>query len=96
MTLPIDPSKVIAAGTWLYAGEVPCRVVIQREDVWPGFFDPQDHNEERAIPCVSVWCEHSTGGFPDEFPNSYHHTLDEARAELEKLLPNPIQWDPVE
>ena len=62
--MEIDPARILASGTWLYDGTVPCRVYVQREAVWPAFFDPEDDPmaEDKELPCVSVWFESPGGG----------------------------------
>lgn len=42
--MAIDPSRVLARGTWLYDGTVPCQVFIQREEVWPALDAPEEYH----------------------------------------------------
>jgi len=89
-----DLSRLIATGTWLYDGSVPCRVFILREDVWPAFFDPQDDPdvEDKVMPCVSVWFESPGGIYTFEAGGGYYHTAEEAKVAVESKLPNKIVW----
>ncbi len=93
--MPLDSSRIVATGVWLYAGEIPCRVFIQQEDIWPAFFDLEDDPDvgDKITPCVSVWFENPSGGFTFA-PNRYFRNVEEAKEAIEKLLPNHIKWDP--
>jgi hypothetical protein len=76
--MEIDPARIIATGTWLYDGTLPCKVIIQREDVWPAFDDPEDdpEAEDKVMPCVSVWYESPGGGNPFSAGRGYYHTVE--------------------
>lgn len=94
MTNGFDISKVVASGIWLYDGLIPCRVFIQKEDVWPAFFDPEvdPSFDDKIVPCVAVWFENPLGGFGFE-PDNYYTNVDEAKEAIEKRLASPIKWD---
>jgi hypothetical protein len=90
-----DPERIMASGTWLYDGTVPCRIVTQKEDLWPAFDDPEDdpNAEDKVMPCVSVWFQSPGGEFQFSAGGGYYHTVEEAMAAVEKILPNPVRWD---
>ncbi len=90
--MELDNSRIVASGTWIYDGVSPCRVFIQQEDVWPAFFDPEDQNVEKIMPCVSVWFQTPLGGFTFK-PDRYFQNVDEAKEAIEKILPSVIKWD---
>jgi hypothetical protein len=89
-----DPSRLLASGTWLYDGSVPCKVIIQREDVWPAFFDPEDdpNVEDKVMPCVSVWYQNPGGNYTFNAGGGYYETVDEAKIAVEKILPSGVVW----
>ena len=90
-----DSSRVVATGTWLYDGSVPCKVIIQREDVWPAFYDPEDdpNVDDKVMPCVSVWFENAGGGYTTDAGGGYYHTVDEAKTAVEMTLPSKVVWE---
>jgi hypothetical protein len=92
--MEIDESRIVARGIWLYDGTVPCQIIIQKEDVWPAFYDPQDDPDadDKVMPCVSVWYENPGGGYTFEAGGGYYHTVEEAKAAVEKVVPGPVQW----
>ena len=92
--MDIDETRIVASGTWLYDGSVPSRIIIQQEDVWPAFFDPEDdpNMEDKIISCVSVWYE-AVGSHTFNSQGGYYHTVQEAKAYVEKMLHGPVNWD---
>lgn len=92
--MEIDESRIVATGTWLYDNTVPCRVIIQKEDVWPSFFDPEDdpNVDDMVTPCVSVWYENPGGGHTFNAGGGYYHTVEEAKAAVTEKLSGTIKW----
>jgi hypothetical protein len=90
----LDPAKVVATGPWLYDGTVPCRVFIQREEVWPAFYDPEDdpNAEDKIMPCVSVWYESPCGGCTFAAGGGYYHTVAEGKTALAQVVRAGIEW----
>jgi len=93
--MEIDQSRIVATGVWLYDGTVPCRVVIQSEDIWPAFYDPEDdpNVDDKEISCVSVWYENPAGGHTFNAGGGYYHTVEEAKAGVEKTVVGEVKWD---
>ena len=90
-----EPSRSVATGIWLYDGRVPCKVIIQREEIWPDFFDQEDdsNTENKEIPCVSVWYgAPCNGGYTFNAGGGYYHTVEEAKVAIEKILPSHVEW----
>ena len=95
--MEIDFSKVVAIGTRLYDGTVPCRVIIQTEEIWPAFYNSEDDPDgpsvdDKVMPCVSVWYESPTGGLSVNAGGGYYRTVEEARNAVEKVLSGPVEW----
>ena len=93
--MEIDPSRIIARGSWLYDGSVPCRIIVQREEVWPEFFDPEDDPNvgDKVMPCVSIWYENPGGGHTFKAGGGYCHTVEEAKARVEQTLRSRVEWE---
>lgn len=87
-------SRIVAIGTWLYDGKVKCEIIIQSEDMWPAFFDPEDdpNSEDKIMPCVSVWYENPGGGHTFKVEGGYYHNVEEAKAHIEQVIKSPISW----
>jgi len=90
--MELDPARVVATGTWLYDGTVPCRVFVQREEVWPAFDDPDDdpNAEDKVMPCVSVWYENPGGGCTAG--GGYFHTVEDAKNAVAKIISGKVEW----
>ncbi|MEM8489069.1 MAG: hypothetical protein AAF564_26215 [Bacteroidota bacterium] len=78
----------------MYDGTVPCEIVIQKEDVWPAFDDPEDdpEAEDKIMPCVSVWFESPGGGHTFNAGGGYYRDVDKAKAGVEKICSGPVKW----
>jgi hypothetical protein len=91
--MEVDDARVVAQGVWLYDGNVPCKVIIQKEHVWPAFDDPEDdpNTDDKVMPCVSVWHESPPGTGQFTASGGYYHTVDEAKAAILKIV-SGIRW----
>lgn len=92
--MEVDPSRIVASGRWLYAGSVPCKIIIQREDVWPDFSDPEDdlRSGDKVMPCVSVWYESPGGGFGFTAGGGFFETVEEAKRAVEQRIAGGVRW----
>lgn len=80
--MDMSSREILASGTSLYDGKVPCRIVLVREDCIPGsgdYEDPPEIREDREVACVAVW--HEAAGTPGVFNccRGYYLTLEEAQ-----------------
>jgi hypothetical protein len=92
--MEIDESRIVARGTWKYDGTVECQIIILAEDVWPAFFDPDDdpNVDDEVMPCVSVWYENPGGGHTFDAGGGYYHNVEEAKAEIERVINSRVTW----
>jgi hypothetical protein len=92
----IQEDKVVATGEWLYDGIVPRKVVVVREDVWPGsgdYEDPHEIAEDRNVTCFSVWFESPGQAMEFKAGGGYYATIDEAITASESKLSGPVKWN---
>jgi hypothetical protein len=89
-----DPKRIVARGVWMYDGRIPCQIVIQSEDVWPAFDDPEDNpeTEDKVMPCVSVWYENPGGGHTFNAGGGYYHDVEGAKSEVERVIRSRVEW----
>lgn len=92
--MDIDPGRIAATGVWMYDGHIPCQIVIQNEEVWPAFDDPEDNplGEDKVMPCVSIWYQNPGGGYTFKAGGGYCHDVEEAKREVESTLAGPVEW----
>ena len=78
----------------MYDGKVECQIIIQAEDVWPSFFDPEDdpNADDKVMQCVSVWYENPGGGHTFKAGGGYFHNVKDAKNEIERVINSPITW----
>lgn len=94
--MTIDETKIVAIGEWLYDGIVPCRIVIIKEDMWPGSGDSEDPPEiadDRYVPCVSVWFESPPTKGMYNAGGGYYLAVDEAIRAVTNLIGGEISWE---
>lgn len=87
--------NVVATGDWLYDGIVPCKVLIVREDAWPGsgdYEDSPDLAEDRKGTCFSVLFESPGRTMELKAGGGYYATIEEAIAAIEAKLSSPVKW----
>ncbi len=77
----------------MYDGTIPCHIVIQKEEVWPAFSDPEDgpKAEDKIMPCVSVWYENPGGGCTFDKGGGYYNNVEKAKAGVEGIVSGPIE-----
>jgi hypothetical protein len=84
---------VVKSGTFLYGGLRICKVRIVKTDFWPGsgdYEDPPEFQEDKYGEFYEVQYTELRG---ERFsPYSYHESLDEAVASVEKAATG-VEWD---
>lgn len=87
-------APIVKRGTWLYANQVPCAVIIVRHDVWYGSGDVQDtpeFAEDREVECYYVLFGTPTGN-PEYVGGGGGLTVEAATAIAEKKLDSTLKW----
>ena len=89
-----DAARIIKDGYWLYNGTTRCRIVITREDFFPGTGDcedpPTDRDDNHA-PCVKIWFDNPAQK-NDFYASRYAHSVEEALSDLSRLISGMIEW----
>lgn len=90
--MEINPASIIATGTWLHEGSVPCKVIVRKEEVPSARLNPADYPNAQSIACVSVWYENpgSQGSFNPG--GAYYESLEAAQQAAGRFLPGSIEW----
>ena len=91
----LDGALEVMRGTWLYAGEVPCNVLILKTDMYYGTQDPQDPPEVRndaAGEFYYVQYESPVQCGYYHYPQGPFESLMEAVQHVESAVGGDVSW----
>ena len=89
-----DESRIIKDGCWLYNGTMRCRIVVTREDCYPGtgdLEDPPSVRNDHHAPCVQIWFENPAQK-GDFHASRYANTVEDALSDLSRTISGKIEW----
>jgi hypothetical protein len=90
-----EQGEIVLEGTWLYAGETPCRIAIVRRGTWYGTGDHEDPPEiadDQGVETFEVL--YTPAGDPSRFSagGGQCRTLKEARESAEAACGPTVRW----
>lgn len=96
--MDLSSKDIVAVGTWMYSGSVPCKIVISKESIIPGSGDYEDAPElqkDRAVECFAVWYQ-AAGDSGSTFKagrGGYYLTLIEAKNSALIRVGPSLKWE---
>jgi hypothetical protein len=95
MASTTERGEIVLEGTWLYAGETSCRIVIVRRGEWYGsgdYEDPPEIADDRVVETFEIL--YTPAGDPSRLSKGggQYRTLREAREAAEAACGPTVRW----